>query len=281
MKQKFFLSILITFLFNFLLAQNSKNIPLSTKWMLESSGKYDNNQITDVFLIVNTKNGSKGTGFLTNLGYIITNYHVVGNSAPTELTLISPTGVLPKVSKIYIDSLRDLAVIEPTQRLQGGFTLGNSSGLTLGETVYTFGFPLGYNGPAPILTVGYLSGFNAYPKPNNKVTKHLIINAAFNPGNSGGALFSSLDNSVIGIVVSKHAPIPELFESAIMVISENTNGMQFPLVDDKGNIIKYVSESQMIGDLLKYFRSMTQVVIGEAIDVNELKDFLKEQRLVK
>jgi len=60
--------------------------------------------------------------------------------------------------------------------------------------------------PAPLLSVGYLAGFMDHPI-RSKPPKHLAMNGAFNPGNSGGPLFKSNEDKVIGIVVSKHAPI--------------------------------------------------------------------------
>lgn len=178
------------------------------------------------------------------------------------------------------DPARDLAILTPTEKLAGGLTLGLDDTVAVGTAVSTWGFPLGYNGPAPLLSVGYLSGFIAYRKDtaSTDILKHLVVNGAFNPGNSGGPLFASNDNRVIGIVVSKHAPITPFHVSAIKALAENRSGVTFTATDDKGKQTVFV-ESQIVADLLQYFRNLAQVMIGEAISVSELKAFLAEKRI--
>jgi hypothetical protein len=46
--------------------------------------------------------------------------------------------------------------------------------------------------------------------------------------------------------------------------------------DDKGNKTS-LSETQLVAELLKQFRKLTQVMIGEAISISELRAFLSEQ----
>lgn len=120
-----------------------------------------------------------------------------------------------------------------------------------------------------------MSGYKAEMKGNISV-KHLIVNGAFNPGNSGGPLFQATDNKVIGVVVSKHAPINQFQLSALNALANNKSGVVFTATDEKGTQIRFV-ESQLVADLLEHFRSLTQVMIGEAISVSELRTFLNEQ----
>ena len=115
-------------------------------------------------------------------------------------------------------------------------------------------------------------------KLGTKILKRLVVNGAFNPGNSGGPLFRSNDNKVIGIVVSKHAPITRFHESALKALAENQTGVVFTATDERGNKKTFV-ESQIVADLLFYFRKLTQVMIGEAISVSELKNFLRDNEL--
>ena len=61
-------------------------------------------------------------------------------------------------------------------------------------------------------------------------------------------------------------------------LANNQSGLVFTATDDQGNQTNF-AESQLIADLLAHFRKLTQVMIGEAISVNELEDFLKEQRI--
>jgi len=56
--------------------------------------------------------------------------------------------------------------------------------------------------------MGYLAGFVAR---ETKPVRHFVVNAAFNPENSGGPLLLTGEDTVIGVVVSKHAPKPQQF----------------------------------------------------------------------
>jgi len=58
-----------------------------------------------------------------------------------------------------------------------------------------------YNGIQPLLSVGYIAGFRSVTK-GGKTSKHLIVNGAFNQGNSGGPLMMAQNNRVGGVVVA-------------------------------------------------------------------------------
>jgi S1-C subfamily serine protease len=253
------------------------DLPISTKWTLDAAGATGRIAVDSVYLISATSTDSKGTGFLLSNGYIITNEHVVRNNPTPKIIAISPTGKTITFSNSIIDAKRDLAILVPTEKLGGGLSLGDDSTLNVGSMVTTWGFPLGYNGPAPLLSVGYLAGFKDY-RNGSDIIKHLVVNGAFNPGNSGGPLFLSGDNKVIGIVVSKHAPISQFHKSALDVLAKNASGVAFDATNEKGEKVTFV-ESQLVAGLLNYFRDLTQVMIGEAISVSDLKDLLKENSI--
>jgi hypothetical protein len=105
------------------------------------------------------------------------------------------------------------------------------------------------------------------------IVKHYVVNGAFNPGNSGGPLIASVDDAAVGVVVSKHAPITQWHLSALEALKNQKSGLQYTATDPSGNTVAF-SEGQLVGDLLQYFRDMTQVVIGEAIASEELVRFL-------
>lgn len=253
-----------------------ENIPVATKWLLDAAGETGRSAIKSVYLVVCTKTSQKGTGFLLSSGQVITNEHVIRGGEAADIFAVSSFGEKVLFNKLSTDTIRDLAVLFPQKKLDGGLTLISSDkSLSVGTAVSTWGFPLGYNGPAPLLSVGYLSGYRAEMKGETSV-KHLIVNGAFNPGNSGGPLFQASDNKIIGVVVSKHAPITQFHLSALNALANNKSGVVFTATDEKGNQIQFV-ESQIVADLLEYFRSLTQVMIGEAISVSELRAFLNEQ----
>jgi len=101
----------------------------------------------------------------------------------------------------------------------------------------------------------------------------LVLNAALNPGNSGGPVFAWGEQSVRGVAVTKHAPISQYLQSAIDALKNNSSGIVFTATDGQGNTTTFV-ESQIVARILQYFRDMTQVVIGEAIAAEDVIAFL-------
>lgn len=145
-----------------------------------------------------------GTGFLiTKDGYIITNKHVVADTAADYTVLLSDGSQKP-AQVVYKDSVHDLAVI----KIEGsGFTtmeLGNSDNLNLGQTVFAVGNALGeYNNS---VSVGIISGLDrtiqALGAAGVEELKGVIqTDAAINPGNSGGPLLN-LDGQAVGVNVA-------------------------------------------------------------------------------
>lgn len=253
------------------------NIPASTQWTLDAAGPTGRAAIDSVFMIICPSTGSKGSGFLIDGGLVITNEHVVRGCAANHVILISAYGQQHQMSQQWIDPDRDIAVLKPANNLGNGLALADTKNLEVGTSVTTWGYPLGYNGPAPLLSVGYLSGFSSYQTARG-TKKHLVVNGAFNSGNSGGALFRASENKVIGIVASKHAPISQFHQSAIQALASNRSGVCFSGTDSNGAQVDFV-ESQIVADILIHFRSLTQVMIGEAIAVEELSVMLKEHGL--
>lgn len=252
-------------------------IPVSTKWTLDAAGEAGRIAIDSVFLIHASKTNEKGTGFLLTNGVIITNNHVVKDNPSNEIFAYSSSNQKIEFSNSILDPIRDLAALIPKEKLKGGLVLGSDQSIQVGMMVSTWGFPLMYNGPAPLLSIGYLSGYQEYSNNAEKV-KHLVVNGAFNPGNSGGPLFVANNNQVIGVVVSKHVPITTFLKSALKQLQNNRSGVVFQATDENGNQIPFV-ESQLIGQWLQHLRKLTQVMIGEAISVTDLKNFLKESSL--
>jgi S1-C subfamily serine protease len=274
-----------TFLIALSFAQSKKEtsineLPISTQWTISRGNTFnENNEVSTVFLVYNVATSSKGTGFLIKSGHIITNDHVVHSAQANQVVLVGSDGRKYQIKQITTDTIRDLAILTPSIKMVGGSHLASGDSLLIGSQVYTWGYPLGYNGPAPILSVGYLSGFNAIMPDTIKkrIVKHLVINGALNPGNSGGPLLN-VKGEIVGIVQSKHLPITEYLKSALKALEENSSGMQFTAVDQQGNQ-KNFSESQVVAQLLNYYRELAQVMIGEAVTSDELKAFLLENNI--
>jgi hypothetical protein len=149
--------------------------------------------------------------------------------------------------------------------------------LKTGETVTTWGFPLIYNGPAPLLSVGYLSGFEAIQQ-GDKSVKHLVVNGAFNPGNSGGPLLLSGQGTVVGIVVWRMRILAPAVQTLITGLSKSgamiSSGVSQQLPD---GTMSQLGQHEVTALVLQEFYNTVQVMIGEAISVSELKDFLREK----
>ena len=117
--------------------------------------------VESVYMIITKKTSQKGSGFLLSNGFIITNEHVVRDNTSNEVIAFSSSGEEIHFSEIIADQTRDLAILKPENELKGGLELGDDK-IEVGAMVSTWGFPLGYNGPPPLLTVGFLSGFKEY-----------------------------------------------------------------------------------------------------------------------
>lgn len=281
----FFIFSFCIFFLNISFAQTENNaefnIPISTRWILDAVGDTGRTAINSVYMIVCPKTSMKGTGFLIKTGQIITNEHVVRSCLASEIYAYSSYRKKISFRQIILDEKRDLAILIPVEEIQGGLSLGSDDNLIVGTLVFTWGFPLEYNGPPPILSAGYFSGFRAHGKNNSgkDIIKHLVVNGAFNPGNSGGPLFISNEDKVIGVVVSKHTPISKDLLFKIEVLAKNRTGVGFTFIDNEGNE-ELLIESQIVAELLRYFRKLTQVMIGEAISISELKAFLYDNDII-
>jgi S1-C subfamily serine protease len=132
--------------------------------------------------------------------------------------------------------------------------------------------------------MGYVAGYVKDGTDGQEV-KHIVVNGAFNPGNSGGPLVRWKDNKVIGVVVAKFHLYPAYVENLITVLSKEQNGMQYsaldaqgnPAKDEQGKPVRY-SEAQIVGAVLDQFYKTTQVMIGEAISVTEVRTFIKKHQ---
>jgi len=193
------------------------------------------------------------------------------------LQATSSLGETVEFKNSVVDPGRDLALLRPARALKGGLKLGEDPSPPLGKPVTTWGFPLSYNGPPPLLSVGYVAGYSAATDGGMPV-RHIIVNGAFNPGNSGGPLFVENDNRVVGVVVSKWTLFSQNAPTVIQGLRKSatkTSGT-FSLTMPDGTV-RSVSNEEAVASVLEEFYNRAQVVIGEAIAVSELKAFIAAQ----
>jgi S1-C subfamily serine protease len=144
-----------------------------------------------------TTSGS-GSGFVIDAnGHILTNYHVVEGAETVQVTLAD--GSTHEATVVGTDASNDVAVIrvKVPAELLFPVTLGDSSGLLVGQKVLALGNPFGLE---RTLTTGIISSLDRSIKAKNGRTIKGIIqtDAAINPGNSGGPLLNSR-GEVIGM----------------------------------------------------------------------------------
>lgn len=163
-------------------------------------------QASVVSIQVQTGGGEAlGSGVVVDAdGHVVTNNHVVDGASTVQVTLSD--GRIYDAEVAGTDSSTDLAVVtiqDPPSDLAVA-QFGDSSQVKVGDPVMAVGNPLGL---ANTVTTGIVSAVDRPVSPRTSgsadgpVTNAIQIDAAVNPGNSGGPLFDA-QGRVIGITSS-------------------------------------------------------------------------------
>ena len=149
-----------------------------------------------------TTSAASGSGFfLTDDGYILTNYHVVEDSNSITVSTFDNKSYDAKI--VGYDESNDIAVLKIDAEGLTPVILGDSDALSVGDTVLAIGNPLGELTFS--LTQGIVSAIGREVTFSSGVTMALIqTDCAINSGNSGGALFN-LYGEVVGITNAKYS----------------------------------------------------------------------------
>ena len=143
---------------------------------------------------------SSGTGvILSELGYIVTNAHVVDDALAVEVELTS--GSVYDAAIIGSDEISDLAVLYINAPGLQAAQFGDSDVLRVGDTVVAIGDPLGFQ-LRGTYTNGIVSAINRNITVSGRTMTLIQTNAALNAGNSGGPLINCY-GQVIGINTMK------------------------------------------------------------------------------
>ncbi len=137
-----------------------------------------------------------GTGFfITDDGYLISNYHVVKDAV--KVRLLTGSGLID-ATVVKVDAANDLALLKAVGRFVP-LPIAASRTVKLGGTVATVGFPdIGMQGFAPKLANGEIASLaGAADDP-----RYFQISLPVQHGNSGGALVDVRGN-VVGIVAAR------------------------------------------------------------------------------
>ena len=178
---------------------------------------------------------STGTGFIYKksgkLAYIMTNNHVIDGADAAQVEFNdSDKKIDAKI--IGGDKYADIAVLTISDNDNYvAVEFGNVEELKLGDTIFTVGSPMGVNYKGTV-TKGILSGKDRMVDVSlskNAVADYYMkvmqIDAAVNPGNSGGPL-CDVSGKVIGII-------------SLKIVQDEVEGMGFAIpIEDA---IKYAS----------------------------------------
>lgn len=143
-----------------------------------------------------TGSGKLGAGFVVeDFGVVVTNYHVVQGASSISVHF-SSGDVFETASVLATDRARDIAILRIPAFGLSKVELGNSDSVSVGDPVVAVGSPQGLAGT---VTQGIVSSLRTRTDVGYRVIQ---IDAAVNPGNSGGPLFDSRGR-VIGVVTFK------------------------------------------------------------------------------
>jgi len=153
---------------------------------------------TDGFFLLEHDTEGAGSGaIIDKAGHILTNYHVVEDAQQVNVTLFN--GKSYPATFVGGDLINDIAIIkiEEDPGILYPVTMADSSKLKVGQKVFAIGNPFGLE---RTMTCGIISSLNRSLKlRGNRTIKSIIqIDAAVNPGNSGGPLLNS-HGQLIGI----------------------------------------------------------------------------------
>jgi S1-C subfamily serine protease len=152
-----------------------------------------------------------GSGVVVNAnGDVLTSLHVVDDAASIELTFAD--GSKANAEIIVAQPENDIAVLQPTESpgLIVPAVLGNPNAMRIGDEAFVVGHPLGLYGS---MSSGVISGFDRSFKPvdgEERLQGLIQIDAAVNPGNSGGPLLNR-HGQVVGIVTALANPTEQDF----------------------------------------------------------------------
>ena len=152
-----------------------------------------------------------GSGVVINAdGEVLTSLHVVTNS--TSITLTFADGSQAGARIVAEQPENDIAVLRPN-RMPGILVpavLGNPYAMNIGDEAYAVGHPYGLYAS---MSTGVISGFERTFRIQNsdqRLEGLIQIDAAVNPGNSGGPLLNRY-GQVVGIVTGLANPTDETF----------------------------------------------------------------------
>ena len=179
-------------------------------------------------------------------GYIVTNNHVIDKAE--EITVTLKSGKEYKAKLVGTDDKTDIAVLKIEATDLTPATFGDSGAVAVGEQIVVIGNPLGSLGGS--VTTGIISATDREIEVENMTMTLLQVDAAVNPGNSGGALFN-LNGELVGVVNAKYS-------------SEEVEGLGFAIPINKAKAT--------IEDIIEYGYVKGRAQLGiTAVEISDLQ----------
>ena len=193
-----------------------------------------------------------GSGFIISSdGLIVTNKHVVSDTTADYTVLMNDGETKYPAKVLAVDPSNDIALIKIDAKNLPTVTLGDSSGLEVGQSVITIGNALGeFKNTAG---EGIISGLerSITASGSGSGSEQLIdliqTDAIVNPGNSGGPLIN-LNGEVVGINVA-------------MAQGAQNIGFSIPINDAK----KAIDDVKTTGRIISPFIGVRYVLINADI----------------
>lgn len=159
------------------------------------------------FFGMSSSSAVTGSGFLvSDDGYIVTNYHVIeyAHEGRFDIEVMLHDGSRYNAQIVGVEKDNDIAVLKIDVSGLNAAAVGDSDKLSVGDTVYAVGNPLGELEFS--MTTGHVSALNRLITTEEKASSINMfqIDAAVNSGNSGGPLYNSR-GEVVGIVTAKYS----------------------------------------------------------------------------
>ena len=157
---------------------------------------------------------ASGSGFyVSGLGHIITNHHVIEGCKDMK---VHSKGSVLKTKRIAEDRRNDLALLKTTEGPKHAFALSSESPFPLQDIVVA-GYPFGEKVSSTLkFTQGIVSSIAGLGNDYSQIQ----IDAAIQPGNSGGPILDEYGN-VVAVAVAKLSLKKILKDFG--VVPENTN----------------------------------------------------------
>lgn len=182
--------------------------------------------------------GASGSGFVVDDdGHILTNYHVV--EGLSEVKVIFADGSASRAEILGSDPSSDLAVIraENVPEIATPVTFGDSTKVRPGDPVFAIGNPFQQRNTVTAGIVSAVDRTTVSSFTRRSIRNVIQVDAAVNPGNSGGPLFNYA-GEVIGINTSIENPNGRFFVGLGFAVSSETATRVLPSLI-AGEVVTY------------------------------------------